>query len=372
MSLSLAALRATALLALVLAPFSLSAQTTARAHRAQPHRKPQQHDSGTRRRDSSTIGPDGTAYITRVVPVPRTISPEAQHFLARRVSDALVPQSLAERRAHTDKWQAGAGEESKKLYPVNLAEDKIAGVPVRIVTPLASLTRKQDRVLINLHGGGFNSDSGSLTESIPIANLTGTRVVAVLYRLAQEHPFPAGLDDAVAVYKELLKTYKPANIGVYGTSAGAILTAEMTARLKQLHLPMPGATGIFSGTGDLSQGGDSVALFSLEGLAGHLDPPASGPGPGEYRGATDARDPILSPLYSDLHGAPPTLFITSGRDLLLSGTTILHRAYLRAGVDAQLVVFEALPHAFWNAPALPESKEADHLMADFFDTHLGR
>jgi acetyl esterase/lipase len=70
-------------------------------------------------------------------------------------------------------------------------------------------------------------------------------------------------------------------------------------------------------------------------------------------------------VYADLSGFPPTLFITSGRDLLLSGTTILHRAYLRAGVDAQLVVFEALPHAFWNNPSLPESKEADQLMATF-------
>lgn len=66
---------------------------------------------------------------------------------------------------------------------------------------------RRDRVLINLHGGGFNSDSGSLTETIPIANLTKTRVIAVLYRLAPEHPFPAAVDDAVAVYKELVKSY---------------------------------------------------------------------------------------------------------------------------------------------------------------------
>jgi acetyl esterase/lipase len=81
---------------------------------------------------------------------------------------------------------------------------------------------------------------------------------------------------------------------------------------------------------------------------------------------------VLSPLYSDHTGFPPTLFVTSGRDLLLSGTTILHRAYLRAGVDAELVVFEALPHAFWNNPALPESKEADRIMAEFLDKHLGQ
>jgi acetyl esterase/lipase len=305
--------------------------------------------------------------------VPSTISPEAQKVLARVVSDAAVSQTLEQRRTGTDKWQAGAGEASKKLYPANVTTDTIAGVPVRTITPLNITPEKRDRVLINLHGGGFDSDSGSLTETIPIANLTGIKVVAVLYRLAPEHPFPAGLDDAVAVYKELLKTYKPTHIGIYGTSAGAILTAEVTAKLKQLGLPLPAATGIFSGMGDFSQGGDSMAIYALNGFSGQLDPPKPGVRQlSPYVGTTDPKDPVLSPLYADLSRFPPTLFITSGRDLLLSGTTILHRAYLRAGVDAQLVVFEALPHAFWNNPALPESKEADHIMAKFMETHLGK
>ena len=92
---------------------------------------------------------------------------------------------------------------------------------------------------------------------------------------------------------------------------------------------------------------------------------------GEYiQGKTDPRDPILSPLFSDLHNMPPTLFITSGRDALLSSTTNLHRAYLRAGVDARLVVFDGLPHAFWYHPELPESIEANHIMANFFLAHL--
>jgi epsilon-lactone hydrolase len=323
--------------------------------------------------DSSHVQSDGTVYVTRVVPVPTTISPEAQKMLARVVSDAAAPQTLEQRRTGTDKWQAGAGEASKKMYPVNVASDTIAGVPVRVVTPLTNVREKQDRVLINLHGGGFDSDSGSLTESIPIANLTGIKVIAVLYRLAPEHPFPAGLDDAVAVYKELLKTYKPNHIGIYGTSAGAILTAEVTSKLKQLKMPLPGATGIFSGEGDFSQPGDSIAIYALNGFSGHLDPPAPNVRTlDSYAGSTDLKDPVLSPLYADLKGFPPTLFITSGRDLLLSGTTILHRAYLRAGVHAELVVFEALPHAFWNNPWLPESQEADKMMAEFLDKNLGK
>jgi acetyl esterase/lipase len=159
---------------------------------------------------------------------------------------------------------------------------------------------------------------------------------------------------------------------IYGTSAGAILTAEVGARLKQMGLPLPAALGIFSGMGDFARDGDSMAIYSLGGFSGHLDPPDPGSHLSEYVAATNPQDPVLSPIYSDLHGLPPTLFITSGRDLLLSGTVDLHRAYLKAGVDARLVVFDALPHAFWYDSTLPEAIEANHMMADFFVQHLNK
>jgi epsilon-lactone hydrolase len=322
--------------------------------------------------DTSVIDANGTAHITRVIPVPNTISPEAQKVLSRQVSDAAKPQTLAERRSGTDAWQARAGEASKAVYPVNISDSAYAGVPVRVVTPLTIPPANSNRVLICVHGGGFNSDSGSLTESIPIANLTQSKVVSILYRLAPEHPFPADVDDTVAVYKELLKTYKPKNIALYGTSAGAILTGETAVRLKKLGLPLPGALGIFSGMGDFSRGGDSQAMYALNGLSGHLDPPTPEVHNAEYVGSTDPKDPVLSPLFADVQGFPPTLFITSGRDILLSGTTILHRKFLEAGVDANLVVFEALPHAFWNDVSLPESREAFQIMAGFFNSRLGK
>ena len=124
--------------------------------------------------------------------------------------------------------------------------------------------------------------------------------------------------------------------------------------------------------GDFSANTDSDALYSLKGFSGHLDPPrAKAEGKNDYAAKTPLADPSLSILHADLHGLPATLFITSGRDMLLSGTTILQRAFLRAGDETQLVVFEALPHAFWNDPALPETKEADEIMAHFFDAKLG-
>ena len=120
----------------------------------------------------------------------------------------------------------------------------------------------RDKVLLNVHGGGFSADSGSYTESIPVASYSKIKVVSALYRMAPEYPFPAAVDDTVAVYKELLKTYKPEHIAIYGTSAGAILTAEVAAKIKQLGLPLPAALGIFSGTGDFAREGDSLAMYT--------------------------------------------------------------------------------------------------------------
>jgi epsilon-lactone hydrolase len=323
--------------------------------------------------NSSYIDAEGTARVTRIVPVPKTVSPEAQKSLARQISDQNPHQPLADRRTSTDAWQSRAGEAYRAAYPVKeISHATIAGVPVKIITPLEVPPAKRDWVLMNLHGGGFNSDSGSLTETIPIANLTQTEVVAVLYRLAPEHPFPSAVDDAIAVYRELLKTHKPSNIAIYGTSAGAILTAEVAVRLKQLGLPLPAALGIFSGMGDFSRQGDSQSIFALNGLSGYLATPTGTPESNPYAGSTSLTDPVLSPVFADLQGMPPSLFVTSTRDLLLSGTTILHRKFLAAGADARLVVFEALPHAFWNNVALPESKEADGIMANFFNSTLGK
>lgn len=321
--------------------------------------------------DTSFIDDRGTAHVTRVVPVPDTLSPEAQKAVSVAIPDTPEPEDLAKRRAQASAWQINGGEQMRKTYPVNLAEDKIAGVPVRIVTPLTIPPDKRNRVLMNLHGGGFNADWGSEIESIPVANLTQTKVVAVLYSLAPEHPFPTAVNEVVAVYKELLKTYKPQNIGIYGTSAGAILTAEVAARFRQLNLPLPAALGIFSGSGDFSKLGDSRTMYALRGLSGPLSQPTGKPDT-SYTGTTPLNDPVLSPIYADLKGFPPTLFLTSGRDLLQSNTVNLHRAFVNASVNAQLIVFDGLWHAYWNEWTLPESKEAHHMMADFFNRELGK
>src|SRR5271157_2648664 len=324
-------------------------------------------------KDSATFDADGTAHITRIIPMPSTVSPEGQKWLESLTHKKSGPQSLDQQRKSTDAWRAEGTAAARRHFPVNVEEKIIAGVRTDIITPLEMPEANRNRVLINLHGGGFNSDSGSLIEGIPIANLAKTKVVSVYYRLAPENPFPAAVDDVVAVYKELLKTYKPQSIGIFGTSAGAILTAEVTVRLKQLGLPLPAALGIFSGLADFSRVGDARQLFTLNGLPGEMQPVDPDHLPDDqYVGKTDRKDPMLSPLFADLHGMPPSLLVTSTRDLLLSDTTIFHRALLHTGNDAQLVVFEALPHAFWYHFQLPETKEALELMAKFFDEKVAR
>jgi len=324
-------------------------------------------------KDSASFDADGTAHVTRVVPMPTTISTEAQAWLQSLThTTSGGSETLAERRARTDVWRTQDSAEARKLYPVTIEESTTGGVRTDIITPLTTPTENRSRVLINLHGGGFNSDSGSLIEGVPIANLAKIKVVSVYYRLAPENPFPAAVDDVVAVYKELLKTYKPHSIGIFGTSAGEILTGEVTVRLKQLGLPLPGALGMFSTLADFSQVGDARQLFTLNGFPGQLEPVDAKHLPDDqYVSKTDRKDPVLSPLYADLQGMPPSLLVTSTRDLLLSDTAIFHRALLRAGDDSQLVVFEALPHAFWYHFQLPETREALDLMAGFFAKRLG-
>ncbi len=322
--------------------------------------------------DSATFDSDGTARITRIVPMPTTLSPEAQKWLESLAKQKYATQTLAERRTSTDKWRAEDSAEAKKLFPVKVEELMMGGVRTDVITPQNVAEANRGCVLINLHGGGFNSDSGSLIEGIPIAYLAKMKVVSVYYRLAPENPFPAAVDDAVAVYKELLKDHRPQSIGIFGTSAGGILTAEVAVKLKQSALPLPAALGLFSILADFSKRGDSQSLFTLNGLPGILSPPVAPDKipPNEYAGSTDLRDPVLSPIYADLHGWPPTLSVTSTRDLLLSDTALFHRSLLGAGNNAQLIVFEALPHAFWYHFNMPETREALNLMAKFFDDKL--
>src|ERR1017187_413283 len=307
----------------------------------------------------TTIDPDGTVHIIRAVPVPKTVSSEAYAKLVTGASWAPDEGS---------KEAADILEKLRVTYPVDIEHTTVGGVAAKIVTPKNAAPHKKDRVLICVHGGGFQTDSGSFIEAIPIASLTATRVISVEYRLAPKFPHPAAVEDSVAVYKEVLKTYSPKKIALYGTSAGAILTAETAVQLRKLGLPLPAALGFFSGFADMARSGDAGHIYSIPGFMGFQ--PSSGKSLSAYVGNTDPKDPVLSPIYADLKGFPPTLCMTGTRDICLSGTVDFHRALLRAGVDAHLMVFDAMPHAHWYSFHFPESKEALEAQARFLDRHL--
>jgi hypothetical protein len=154
--------------------------------------------------DSATFDPDGTARVTRVIPMPAAISPEARKWLQSLNLESLnqkaePPETLAERRTRTDAWRKQDSAEARTRYPVNVEEATTAGVRTDIISPLSA--PENNRVLINLHGGGFNSDSGSLIEGIPIANLAKIKVVSVYYRFVDVKMFLSwrSLEPAAAV-----------------------------------------------------------------------------------------------------------------------------------------------------------------------------
>jgi acetyl esterase/lipase len=327
-----------------------------------------------------SIDRDGTVrFGSRVIPVPKSLSPEAKQYLMTPPWGDTLPNfdgqvPAWEIRAKVDAGLKELAAAARAVYPVAISEKTIGGVRCDLVTPPKVPDDNKSKVLINLHGGAFVLGSGSLIEAIPVAHQAKISVVAVDYRLAPEHPFPAAVEDSVAVYRELLETHEPRNIAIYGTSAGGILTAQTAAKLIQLGLPMPACLGMFTGTADMEDFGETANVFSVGGYWGDVAPPMDHPSSelGAYRGKHDVRDPVMSPIHSDLSKFPPSLIITGTRDAMLSATSIFHRALRRAGAKAELFVFEGMPHAHWYAFHLPESREAVDIMARFFTENLGR
>jgi len=302
----------------------------------------------------------GAAAQTAPTPWPTFLSPEARAGLAANDARGADPTTLSERRARAEAIQREIGMPRLNRYKVVMKEDVIAGVPVRVFTPASE--RAGGPVLLNLHGGGFLVDSGSITENAAVAGLTGYRVVAVRYRLSPENPFPAAVDDAERVYRALLRDRPSRRIGVYGTSAGAILSAQLVARLRETRVALPAALGFFSGTADLSANGDTIARFANPAVA---DAVAA-----MYAGKRNRADVALSPARGNLAGWPPTLCIASGRDFLLSATTEFCRRLDVAEVPAKLIVYDGLPHAFWSYIDAPETDAAFAAMARFFRARL--
>ena len=329
------------------------------------------------------IAAGGASAQTQVpaftLPPSNQLSPEALKVLDR-MKAATAPDAIkgdvAKQRAFYQTWNDDRLAEMRRRYATRERHTTIGGVTVDVVDPVAGIApRNAGRVLINVHGGAFmwGSGSGALVEAIPIAATMRVRVVTVDYRLAPENRYPAASEDVAAVYAALLKTYPAANIGIYGCSAGGVITAQATAWIRGHGLPRPGAIGTFCGTGAPYSGDSPYISGPITGGAPLPAPALPATLPVSYMAGVPAGDAMAYPLASpdETRAMPPTLLLAGGRDFAVSALTLAHRRLKAAGVPSELYLFDGLPHAFFMWPDMPESDEAFALVSGFFDAHLG-
>ncbi len=305
------------------------------------------------------------------------------------VSDAMKPVVGSPPRpnwnvipATHDGWRALARESGQGSRPVLAAiqsklrvkveADTIGGVPVFISTPDDMPAANQARTLMHLHGGGYVLYPGLVGagEGMMMAGYGRFRVVSVDYRMSPDFPFPAPLEDAMAVWHALLARTDSRKMAIFGTSAGGGLTLAMLLAARSQGSPLPAAIAAGSPWVDLTSRGDSLSanafvdnvLVSMSGWTG-----AAGT---LYAGHHDLRNPLISPIYGDFTGFPPAILTSGTRDLLLSDTVRAHRKLRQAGVEATLQLFEAQSHAQFLTPFAPETEEAFAEIARFFDRHL--
>lgn len=266
-----------------------------------------------------------------------------------------------------DKWYLA----TQKRYSVAMKPTHINGVYTEVFMPKEGVSAEnKHRVLINVHGGGFlfGSRINSQLESIPIAAVGKIKVVSIDYRLAPEHQFPAASQDVEAVYRALLKEYKPENIGLYGCSAGGLLAAQSMAWLLHTGLPLPGAVGMFCAGAHFYGKGTTPAIQVTADMVARMAANAY------FTSLTPIDHPLAFPWTDEtvLEKFPPSLLISSTNDFALSSVVSTHSKLHRLGVDADLHIWEGLNHAFLYDSDLPESREAYKVIVDFFAENLGR
>ena len=328
-----------------------------------------------------TFSADGTAHVPAFdLPPSELSSPEARAAQAMRAKmpNTVPPLDLdiATRRRGLEAAMAPQVARMREAYPVDVADQTIGGVPTRIVTPKGKPFDPQ-RVLINLHGGGFSmcADACGMLESVPVASVGGYKVVTVNYRMGPEARHPAAVEDVAAVYRELLKQYKPKHIGIYGCSAGGALTGQAASWLPAQGLPQPGAIGIFGAGAIRMMAGDSAHIAAY--IDGSFPAP---PKPGEtqpditkgYFDGADMGDPVISPaLHPDrIAKFPPTLLITGTRAMDMSTAVVTNSALIKAGIPSTLIVGEGMGHCYIYQSQLPESRDAYQAIAAFFRQNL--
>lgn len=273
-----------------------------------------------------------------------------------------VKRKLRTARGYQESRSVLRPEPYRSLDGVRITEAQVGGISGEWVEP----TNNPTGLLLYLHGGGYFACSAKTHRAITVSFARqGFRVYAPNYRLAPENPFPAAVEDAVAVYRGLLDTsHSPQQIVVSGESAGGGLTLSLLLTLRARSLPLPTAAALFSPWTDLAATGESIKKNSarcamFEGT--HIGPSAK-----LYLGSTDPRDPIASPLYADLRGLPPLLIHVGADEVLLDDSTRLAERAHAAGVPVELKIWPVVPHAWQLAPEkIPEARQSLCESAEF-------
>lgn len=331
-----------------------------------------------------TVDADGTIRgFIPAAPMSSFLSDEIKAEYTRRLREppsASMTDGLEAVRKRSDDMSKRQLDEWLKIYPATIEETMIDGVRIHVVMPKAGIAPgNENRVMINAHMGGFmfGSAYGGQVEAVPLAGHAEVKVIAVDYRLAPEHQFPAASEDMETVYRHVLKTTKPENVGIYGCSAGGTLTSQIMPWFLDKGLPLPGAIGIFcSGAmGTFWFGGDSGTVTPLLNASAPISAADMDARPRNYFEGVDQNDPLVTPgLFPEvLAQFPPTLVVSGTRDIAMSNAVITHTELLKADVEADLFIQEGLGHGhFFLFPGSQESATAYKVIWDFFDSHLGR
>jgi monoterpene epsilon-lactone hydrolase len=316
----------------------------------------------------------------RSIPMPDTVSPELRADIAapyRLPNWNANPKSAAEWKELVSSLAArvtAAQPNIRDKLGVTMKPAVIGGVKAFILTPKVVPAANRNRLLVHVHGGGYvyNPGEAGTQEATLMAAYGGFKVISFDYRMPPDYPYPAAMDDAIAVWKAVVKMQKPHNIAIFGTSTGGAMTLAMILRAKQEHLPLPAAIAPGSSWSDLTETGDTFKTNEwldniIVSYHGYLSHAAS-----LYANGHDLKDPQLSPIYGDFQGFPPAILTSGTRDLFLSLTVLTHRKLRQAGVEAVLQVFEGMSHAQYQFdPYAPETKEVFTEIALFFGKHLG-
>jgi monoterpene epsilon-lactone hydrolase len=317
----------------------------------------------------------------RVIPVPDTVSPQLQGAIAgpyRVPNWNANPKSAAEWKELINRLAdagAPARREAREKLGVTMEPTVIGGVKAFILTPKEIPPENRNRLLVHVHGGGYvyNPGEAGTSEGTLMAAYGGFKVISFDYRMPPDFPYPAAMDDAMAVWREAIKMQNPRNMAIFGTSTGGGMALAMILRAKQEKLPLPAAIAPGTPWSDLTETGDTYKTNEwldnvLVSYNGYLVRAAK-----LYANGHDLKDPQLSPIYGDFTGFPPAMLTSGTRDLFLSLTVLTHRKLRRAGVEAELQVYEGMSHAQYNFdPYAPETKEVFTEIARFFDKHLGK